>query len=215
MSARRSPIERAARLIAGDALNGAWRRRTPGQTAWQVLEDAVLVCERATARAVVADDIPRARRAARAGQLLDEAQTRLVARQGRDKVRKLAQVGIVGNARVVVVGAGYGALAPVGTVMTLEAVTDSYYLQGTDDDGRRWMVYYRDIEVVPDAPSEDQVESGQYMTVEEIESAASGGAFDDGEGQVGDPWDATPAEQSQYGLDLADAVIAARREGLL
>lgn len=156
MSARRSPIERDARVIASDALKGTWRRRKRNQSAWDVLEEAVQICERLTAYAVRVDNIPRARRTAHAGQLLDEAQIRLVARQKRDKARKLERAGIVPNARVVVVRTGYGAnAAPTGTVMTLEDGTDTYYLWGTDDDGHRWLVNSGDIEVVPDAPIPD------------------------------------------------------------
>lgn len=152
--ARRSPIERDARRIASDALQGTRRRRKSDTTAWQALEDAAQICERLTAYAVVSDDIPRARRTARAGQLLDEAQIRLVARQRRDTAHKLERAGIVPNARVVVVRTGYGAnAAPTGTVLTLEDVTDTYYLWGTDDDGHRWLVNCRDLEVAADAPA--------------------------------------------------------------
>lgn len=196
MSARRNPIERDARRIASDALQGARRRRKTDTTAWQVFEDAVQVLERLTSYAVVSDDIPRARRTARAGQLLDESQARMVARSRRDQARELARAGIVPNARVVVVRTGYGAnAAPTGTVMTLEDVTDTYYLWGTDDDGHRWLVNCRDLEVVPDAPIPDSRIEDEPVAPHD------------------DEWgDAAAAAQSEYGLDLANAVRAARRE---
>jgi hypothetical protein len=196
MSARRSPIERDARRIASDALQGTRRRRKRDQSAWEVIEEAVQVCERLTSYAVVSDDIPRARRTARAGQLLDEAQIRLVARQKRDTARKLERAGIVPNARVVVVRTGYGTnAAPTGTVMTLEDATDTYYIWGTDDDGHRWLVNSGDIEVVPDAPIPDSRIEDEPVAPHD------------------DEWgDAAAAAQSEYGLDLANAVRAARRE---
>lgn len=185
MSARQSPVERDARQFAADTLRSARGRRASGDGGWQVIEDAVRVCERCTAYAMQRGDIPGARRWARAAQLLDEAQKRLNDRQARDNARVLAQAGVVPNARVVVVGAGYSSSAPaVGTVMTLgDETATTYFLRGTDDDGRVWLVNFRDVEVVPDAPIPDsRIESGQYMTVEEIKSAAASGAFDDGAG---------------------------------
>lgn len=154
MSARQSPVERDARGLAAAALKGARGRRTSGDGAWQVIEEAVRACERATAYAMQRDDIPAARRQARAARLLDEAQKRLNDRQARDNARVLAQAGIVPNARVVVVRAGYSASAPpVGTVMTLgDETATTYFLRGTDDDGRVWLVNFRDVEVVPEAP---------------------------------------------------------------
>lgn len=227
MSARLSPIERDARRIASDALQGTRRRRKRDQSAWEVLEDAVQICERFTAYAVRADDLPRARRAARAAQLLDEAQIRLVARQRRDTARVLEQAGIVPNARVVVVKTGYGATAaPTGTVLTLEDTADTYYLWGTDDDGHRWMAHYRDLEVVPDAPAVDAEPEGAEVFECDRDGcdyaigAVGVPAFDDDPDVFNDEirehirgHQRDDAAAATYGLVLANAVIDARSQG--
>lgn len=155
MSARRSPVERDARAIAAAALWRARRDKRDG-SAHDVYQYAIRHREQATTWAVQRGDIPAARREARAVGLLEEAQLRMVARRGRDTAAELAQAGIVPRARVVVVRAGFGRLAaPVGTVVTLEDDTTSPYIYANDDDGHRYLVYARDLEMVPDAPADE------------------------------------------------------------
>ena len=199
MSARQSPVERDARKIAAVALRDARDRRADDERAYLVLEAAIRSCEQATTWAVQRDDMPAARREARAAQLLSAASSRMVARQGRDAAREHAKVGIVGGARVVAVRAGYGPnAAPVGTVLTLDDDVSSPFPYGTDDDGRRWTVWARDVEVVPDAPIPDSRTGEEPPTPHDDEWNGLG--------------DATAAAQSEYGLALANAVIDARRE---
>lgn len=163
MSARRSPVERDAREIAAAALWRARRDKRDG-SAHDVYEYAIRHREQATTWAVQRGDIPAARREARAVGLLEEAQMRMVARRGRDTAAELAQAGIVPRARVVVVRAGFGQLAaPVGTVVTLEDDTTSPYIYANDDDGHRYLVYARDLEVVPDAPVPHDDEHGDEL----------------------------------------------------
>jgi hypothetical protein len=153
MSARRSPVEVAARELAGAALKGA-RRRRRDTTVTDVFLAAIRSREETTTWAVQRGDIPAARRQARAAELLSESLDRLLERQKRDVAAELARTGIAGGARVVVVRAGYSPnAAPVGTVLTLEA-TSSHYMFGNDDDGHRWIVYSGDLEVVPDVPAD-------------------------------------------------------------
>jgi len=155
MSARRSPVERDARILADEALKTARHRQRHANSAYDVFECAIQLCERSTAWAVQRGDIPGARREARAAQLLNEAQTRMLDLRGRATARELALSGIVPGVRVRVVQpcAGPGS-APVGAELTLGDTT-SKYMFGEDDHGRRQVIYAPWVELVPYGPIPD------------------------------------------------------------
>ncbi|MEU4386559.1 hypothetical protein [Promicromonospora sp. NPDC023805] len=146
MSARRSPIESGARSLAASALATSRKRAA---TVHDAFMEAVKSLETRTTWAVQRDDIPQARRLARAVELLDESLTRLIAREQRATARELARAGLTSGVRVRVVRHGYSAqAAPIGTVVTLDGGIRHRYLWSHADDGQKYLVHSRDIELV-------------------------------------------------------------------
>jgi hypothetical protein len=171
MSARRSTVEQDARVIAARDLR-ITREVRRDESAVDVLTTSANDLAHEAALLLMAGNVPKARRYARAHQLVTESRDRLSARHTREYDAKLAREaaehGItVGNV-VRVTGARYGNSVPVGTVCTIDAVSGG--LLWSTIDGERRVVWASDVERVDEpaveAPMPHDDEHGRDVAQE-------------------------------------------------
>lgn len=148
MSARQSPVETDARRIAQRDLS-IERRVRGGQTALELLGSSADGLARQAAELLLDGNIPRARRYARAHQLVAESRMRLMARHQREYDAKREIEAAVHGIKVGedVRVTSDRAHAPAGSVHTVEDVSGS--ILWITVDGERRILWGREVERVP------------------------------------------------------------------